>query len=141
MDYLTGGLWWIISSIFGLAWWIVTTLLWMLVWFVLPFAVVAFIALRVAESTFGQDAVRAWLKARTMKYGAGVWDRVRRISFALGVLPFRVIAWFVVYAVWHALVSVFWRPKWQPWTRAWGKRWRPAKTTASGRAVKVAAKV
>ncbi len=140
MDYLTGALWWIISSIFAVFWWIVATILWMLVWFVLPIAVVAFIALRGAESTFGQDAVRAWLKARSMKYGAGVWDRVRRISFALGVLPFRVIAWFAVYAVWHAVVSVFWRPKWQPWTRAWGRRWRRVKVTPSGRVVKADAK-
>lgn len=140
METLTGALWWLISSLFGVLWWIVSTLLWMFLWFVFPFLVVAFIALRLAENAFGQEAVRAWLKARSMKYGAGVWDRVRRLSFALGVLPFRVLVWFVVYTVWHAVVSIFWRPKWGPWQRAWAKRWKPVERTKSGRVVKAVAK-
>ena len=56
--------------------------------------VVAFIALRLAEKApSAQDAVRAWLKARVDEIRRrDVWDRVTAHgSFALGVLPFRVL--------------------------------------------------
>lgn len=124
---------WLASTLLSIAWWIVSTLLWAIVWFLLPFAIVAFIALRVAEGVLGPDVVRGWIKRQSMKFGASAFDRVwgrlwtflRRASFAVSVLPLRVVGWFIVYTVWHSLISLFWKPKWQPWTRAWAKRWKP----------------
>ena len=118
--------WMILATILAVVWWIVSYLVWIAVWFLLPFLVAAFIALRVAEKALGPEVVRAWVKARAMKFGTGSWERIRPWLFALGVLPFRVLAWFVVLAVWHAIVSLFWRPRWKPWPRAWEKRWKPA---------------
>lgn len=129
-------LWTILATLISILWWIVSTLLWVIVWFLLPFLIVAFIALRLAEKAFGQEAVRAWVKSKALLFGAGTWERVRPWLFALGVAPFRVLLWFIAYTIWHALVSLFWRPKWSPWTRAWGRRWKPVPRTPSGRAVK-----
>jgi hypothetical protein len=127
MDFVTALLGWIVAAlglVLGVLWWIVSYLLWGFVWLLLPLAIVAVLALRIAEKILGPDVVRAWVKARAMKFGTGTWDRVRPWLFALGVAPFRVLLWFPVYALWHAAVSLFWKPRWSPWQRAWGKRWR-----------------
>ena len=126
MSYLTSAIAWIFWTIVSVVTWVLSYLFWIFVWLVLPLVIVAFVAVRLAESILGQDVVRAWVKARSMKYGAGAWVRARRLLFALGVLPVRVVFWFAIYAVWHSLISLFWRPRWTPWARAWSKRWRPA---------------
>lgn len=136
MQTLFSVLWSIVSTLVSLIWWVASTLVWIAVWFLLPFLIVAFIALRLAERAFGEKAVRDWVKLRATRLGAGTWDRIRPWLFALGVLPFRVLAWFVVFAVWHAVVSLFWRPRWKPWQRAWGKRWKAARAGPSGRVAK-----
>lgn len=125
MDTILAPIVWLVGSLLGLVWWLVMQLFWIAVWLLLPVAVVVFLALRIAERAAGRDTVRAWVKAHTLKYGADAWARARRLTFALGALPFRVLAWFLVYALWHSIVSLAWRPKWSPWIRAWGKRWRP----------------
>ena len=130
MDYIFAPIVWIFGLILSAIWWIVWQLLWIVVWLVLPIVVVAVVALRIAERVFGQERVRDWVKARTAKYGRAVSDGARRLVFALGVLPFRVLFWFVVYAFWHVIVSLLWRPKWSPWQRAWAKRWRPRRIAA-----------
>lgn len=140
MDYLSSAIAWIFWTLLAALLWVLKTALWMFFWLILPLLVVAFVALRLAEQALGKDAVRAWVKARTLKYGSGAWIRARRLTFALGALPVRVLAWFVLYAVWHAIVSLAWRPKWGPWQRAWSKRWKPVQRTPSGRAVKAKAK-
>lgn len=130
---------WVVSTLFAIVVWVIGKLFWIILWLVLPLVILAFIALRVAESVLGQEAVRTWVKARSLKYGGAAWIRARRLLFALGVLPVRVLAWFAVYAVWHSIVSLLWRPKWHPWRKAWSKRWKKPKTTRSGRPVKTAA--
>ena len=130
-SWLFAAIWWVISFIWSIAWY----LLWVVIWLLLPVAIVAFIALRIAESVLGEKTVREWVKARAMKYGAGTWVYARRWTFALGALPLRVIGWLAVYTVWHSLISIFYTPRWKPWTRAWGKRWKPGGTAvAKGRA-------
>lgn len=124
MDYLLAPLFWLLSLILSIVWWIFTQLLWIVLWLLLPLAVAAFVALRVAERVIGQEKVRTWVKARSQKYGASASNRIRRAVFALGVLPIRVLFWLPVYALWHSIVSLLWRPKWSPWQRAWAKRWR-----------------
>ena len=125
MDYILAPIAWLFWTIIALVSWVLSKLFWIFVWLVLPFAIAAFVMLRVAENVLGQDVVRAWVKAKSMKYGAGAWTRLRRLTFALGVLPLRVIGWFVVYAIWYSVLSVFWTPRWRPWPRAWAKRWKP----------------
>lgn len=127
MDILTTLLGWLIAAVgllLSVLWWGVSYLVWGLIWLLLPLAILAFVALRAAEKMFGQEMVRAWVKARAAKFGAGTWGRVRPWLFALGVAPFRVLMWFPVYAIWHALLSLMWKPRWSPWQRAWSKRFK-----------------
>lgn len=128
---------WLLGWVFSILWSIVWYLLWVVIWLVLPFALVAFVALRVAEKALGPDVVRAWVKAQSMKYGSGVWTRVHRLLFALGALPLRVLGWLIVYTIWHSLVSLLWKPRWHPWSRAWAKRWKPMATPQRTRTAKV----
>jgi hypothetical protein len=124
MDYVLAPFIWLIGLIFSILLWIVTQLFWLVLWFVLPILVIAFVALRIAERVLGQEKVRAWVRARTQKYGSAASKRAQRWVFALGVAPVRVLFWFVLYTIWHSVVSLMWRPRWSPWQRAWGKRWR-----------------
>jgi hypothetical protein len=129
MHYVSAPIIWLLGVLANIALWVVTQLLWIVLWLLLPIAVAAFVALRVAERVLGQEKVRAWVRARTAKYGSAASIRARRLLFALGVAPVRVLFWFVIYAVWHSIVSLLWRPKWTPWVRAWAKRWRPQPKT------------
>lgn len=122
MDYLLAPVFWILGLLVSIVWWVIVQILWIILWLLLPLAIVAFIALRVAERVLGQEKVRGWVKARTQKYGASASKRIQRWIFALGVLPIRVLFWFPLYALWHSVVSLLWRPKWSPWQRAWAKR-------------------
>lgn len=129
MDVLSAILGWLVAAaslLLSILWWIVSYLLWGVLWLVLPLAIAAFVGFRLAEKTFGREVVRAWVKARAMRYGAGTWERVRPWLFAFTAAPFRVLLWFLAYALWHAIVSLFWKPRWTPWQRAWGKRWKDA---------------
>ena len=50
---------WLLGWVLSILWWIVSYLLWAVLWLLLPFALVAFVALRVAEKVLGPDMVRA----------------------------------------------------------------------------------
>lgn len=130
MDTLLWAICSVISLLLSVVWWIAGYLFWVFIWLILPFAIVAYLAMRAAEAIVGRDAVRAWVKDRSRRLGGGIWDRLSRLLLASSVLPFRVLFWFVVYAIWHSIVSLMWTPKWRPWTRAWSKRWRPPATAA-----------
>ena len=121
-------LWSIIVSVFwsllSVVWWLAVKLFWLLAWFVLPFLVLAFVALRAAEYLLGKAVVQAWVKRQSLKLGRGTWRRVHTALFALGSLPLRVLFWLVVYTLWHSVLSLLWTPRWKPWARAWGRRWR-----------------
>ncbi|MBN9290902.1 MAG: hypothetical protein J0H36_07260 [Hyphomicrobium denitrificans] len=124
MDYVLAPFLWLIGILVSIVFWIVTQILWILLWLILPLLVIAFVALRIAERVLGQEKVRGWVRARTQKYGSQASKRAQRWIFALGVVPVRVLFWFVLYAIWHSIVSLVWRPHWSPWQRAWGRRWR-----------------
>jgi len=124
MDYVLAPFLWLIGILVSIVFWIVTQVLWILLWLILPLLVIAFVALRIAERVLGQEKVRGWVRARTQKYGSRASKRAQRWIFALGVVPVRVLFWFVLYAIWHSIVSLIWRPHWSPWQRAWGRRWR-----------------
>lgn len=116
---------WLLGWLFAILWWIVSYLIWAVLWLLLPLALFAFIAMRLTEKMFGAEVVRAWVKQQSLKFGTGTWHRVRRLMFALGALPLRVLGWLIVYTIWHSLISLFWKPRWHPWNRAWDKRWKP----------------
>jgi len=128
MDYVLAPFLWLIGILVSILFWIITQVLWILLWLILPLLVIAFVTLRVAERVLGQEKVRAWVRVRTGKYGAKASKRVQRWIFALGVVPIRVLFWFMLYAIWHSIVSLLWRPRWSPWQRAWGRRWRKEPT-------------
>ncbi|MFN0219771.1 MAG: hypothetical protein ACKVP4_13265 [Hyphomicrobium sp.] len=125
---------WLIQVLLSILLWIVWQLLWIVLWFILPLAIVAYVAFRLAEKTLGPVVVRAWLKRQSLRLGGGIWDKLSRGLIASSVLPFRVIAWFLVYSVWHSIVGLLWTPRWKPWPRAWAKRWKaPSTKTAVAR--------
>ena len=121
-------LWWLLVQIFwlieGLVSWVFFTLLWLFLWVLLPFAVLVFIAIQVADYVLGRGQVWLWLKKQSLKYGARSWHYTRRAAFALTALPFRVLAYLLYYGLWHSIVSLVWKPERSPWERAWAKRWR-----------------
>lgn len=133
-------LWWLVLqtlwTVLGIVWWLLVKLFWILVWFLLPLALVLFVLLRVANHVLGREVVRAWLKRHSLRLGLGTWARTRRALVAVSVLPLRVLGWYVLYALWHSFVSLWWTPRWKPWPRAWARRWRerPAARPARGRA-------
>lgn len=128
---LLSPIFWVLQMLLSILLWVVWQLVWIAVWLLLPVAIVAFVALKLAEKTFGEAPVRAWVKARALKYGGGLGERMARGALAASVLPFRVSLWFVIYTIWHALVGLLWRPKWTPWERAWAKRWKPGGARAA----------
>jgi hypothetical protein len=124
MDYLLTPFLWLLGLLVSIVWWLITQLVWIVLWLLLPLAIAAFVALRIAERVLGREKVRGWVRARTQKYGLAASKRAQRLIFALGVVPVRVLFWFVLYAIWHSIVSLLWRPRWSPWQRAWSRRWR-----------------
>jgi hypothetical protein len=129
-------LWFIVASVLGVVWWIVWAVLWSLAWLLLPLLVIGYLALRASDQIFGKAAVRAWLTARAAALGGGVWFKVSRGLMATSALPFRVLFWLVTYTLWHSIISIFWRPRWQPWQRAWAKRWKPERVASTRAAAK-----
>ena len=121
-------LWWLFEKLLWLVWtvlsWFVSTFFWLSVWVLAPIAIVAFLAVRVAEYTIGKERVRLWVRQRSLKFGTAAWRRLHGVLFALGSLPLRVLVWLVLYTLWHSVISLLWTPEWKPWQRAWDRRWR-----------------
>lgn len=129
----------IIATIWAILWWVISTLLWTLVWVALPFAVAAYIGVRIAEAALGREVVRAWLRTKSKTLATGLGRRLSALMLALSALPFRVLAWLAVYSVWHSIVSLMWTPRWKPWSRAWAKRWGPPRAAKSAKPAKAGA--
>jgi hypothetical protein len=121
-------LWWLVAQIFWVAWvivsWLAAHLFWLSLWILLPVIVMAVVSLRVAEYKLGAEPVRSWVKRHSLRFGSATWHRARVALFALGGLPFRVLAWLVLYTLWHSVISLWWTPRWSPLNRAWSHRWR-----------------
>ena len=131
MDYVFAPIIWILGFFANVVLWVFWQLLWIALWLALPLLIIAFIALRGAEYILGQQKVRSWVKERAARYGTATSVRARRALFALGTVPLRVLFWFIIYAVWHSVVSLAWRPKWSPWRRALAKRARVKPKTST----------
>jgi hypothetical protein len=131
MEALFNAILTVLGVLFSILTWALWQLTWIVLWLILPVLIVAYIAVRIAENILGREVVRGWLRARSLRIGGGLAVRARRMLLAMSVMPVRVVFWFLIYAVWHSIVSLLWRPKWKPWARAWTKRWRPHTTTRS----------
>lgn len=129
----------ILGAIWAVLWWILSTLLWALVWVALPFAVAAYIGVRIAEAALGREVVRAWLRTKSKTLATGLGRRLSALLLALSALPFRVVAWLAIYTLWHSIVSLMWTPRWKPWPRAWAKRWGPPRAAKSAKPAKAGA--
>ena len=121
-------MWWLLVQVFwlieGIASWVFFTLLWLIFWVLLPFAVVAFVVIRIADNLLGREVVWLWLKRQSLKFGARTWRYTRRTAFALTALPVRILFYLLFFGLWHSIINLFWKPRWSPWERAWGKRRR-----------------
>jgi hypothetical protein len=124
---------WLLAQIFWAAWmllsWLALKLFWLLAWVLLPVLIILVVAVRVAEKLLGKERVRSWVRRHSLRFGTAAWRRTRRALFALGALPLRVSGWFVLYTLWHSILSLWWTPRWSPWRRAWARRWRRPRAT------------
>jgi hypothetical protein len=75
MEYLLAPIFWLLGLLASILWWVFMQIVWIVLWLLLPLAILAFVALRVAEHVLGQEKVRAWVKSRTQKYGVGIEAR------------------------------------------------------------------
>jgi hypothetical protein len=120
-------LWWLgvqaISVVWTLLSWILLQLFWLLLWMALPICVAAILCVLAAERFVGKERVRIWLRQQFLSLARRSWRRLRRALFAFWAVPLRVANWFVIFALWYAVLSLLRTPRWTPWQRAWRCRW------------------
>jgi hypothetical protein len=114
--YLVWAVWTVLS-------WLVLQLFWAVLWVALPVIVAAVLCAIAAERLIGKEPVRSWIRTHAYRLLARALHRARRAVFGLAALPVRVVGWFVIYATWHAMISLWWTPRWSPWQCAWRRRW------------------
>ncbi len=120
-------LWWLGMHFVWAAWmvlsWLLLQLFWTILWVALPVIVAAVLCALTAERLLGKEPVRSWVRTQCYRFMGNALHRARRACFALVALPVRVLGWFVIYTVWHAVINLWWSPRWRPWQRAWRCRW------------------
>jgi hypothetical protein len=118
---------WLSAQIVWTAWaivsWLLLQLFWLLLWSLVPIGVAALLCVLAAERLFGKRLVRPWLAQLWLRVRDAVWRRTPRMFFALWAVPARVLTWFVLFTLWHAVVNLCCTPSWRPWPRAWRRRW------------------
>jgi hypothetical protein len=95
----------------------------LLLWLALPMCVAAILCVLVAQRLFGKDLVRPWIRKQSLSFAKLAWHRTRKAVFVLWAVPVRVLVWFVIFALWHAVLNLWRTPRWIPWRRAWRCRW------------------
>jgi hypothetical protein len=120
-------LWWLGTHLVWAAWtvlsWLMLQLFWAVLWVALPVIIAAVLCAIAAERLIGKKPVRMWIRTHAYRLLAQALHRARRAVFVLAALPVRVLGWFVIYTIWHAVISLWWTPRWSPWRRAWRCRW------------------
>jgi hypothetical protein len=118
---------WVAAHIVWAVWtvlcWLLVQLFSLLLWLTLPIGIVAIVGVVVAERVFGKQQVRPWIRKQLGGMAGRAWGRVRSALFALWTVPLRVLGWFVIFALWYAVLNLWRTPRWTPWGRAWGRRW------------------
>jgi len=117
-------LWWLVAQLIWAVWAIFSWLLvQLLLWLALPVCVAGILCVFVAQRLFGKDLVWSWIRKGSLSLSKRVWHGVRRALFVLSAMPLRVFAWFVIFALWHAVLNLWRTPRWTPGQRAWRCRW------------------
>ena len=101
----------IISIIFSVIWWILS-------FFFLPLFILLVIALLVIRFAYRFDYLKPFIDRQFKKLGQYGLNSAKGIAYALTVLPLHVLFRFLWLSVWHAFISLLWKPKWSPWERA-----------------------
>jgi hypothetical protein len=120
-------LWWLISQMIWVVWavvaWLLLQLFWLLLWLVLPICAAAALCVFVGERLFGKELVRPWIRKQSRCLAKRARLRIRRALFVVWAMPVRLLNWFVIFALWHAVLNLWRTPRWTPWQRAWRCRW------------------
>jgi hypothetical protein len=120
-------LWWLSATLVWIVWailsWLLVQAFWLILWFTLPICVVGILAVLAAERFLGKELVRPWIRKQWRRFRKAVWQRARRVLVAVWAAPVRVASWFVIFALWHAVLNLLLTPRWTPWRRAWRRRW------------------
>jgi hypothetical protein len=103
--------------------WLLVQLFWLLLWFALPICVAAILCVVAAERLLGKEPVWRWIRTQLLSLAKRAWLRARRALFVAWVVPVRLLNWFVIFALWHAVLNLWRTPRWTPWARAWRCRW------------------
>jgi hypothetical protein len=118
---------WLAAQIIWVIWavlsWLLLQLVWMLVWVTLPICIFGISCILLAERFLGKPLVRRWIGKHSRRLTRTAWQRTRKFVFALWAVPTRVLGWFVVFALWHAVLNLWRTPRWRPWRRAWRRGW------------------
>jgi hypothetical protein len=120
-------LWWLGAQVIWAVWaivsWLLLQLFSLLLWLALPMCVAAILGVLGAERLFGKELVRPWIRRQSFSFIKRAWHSTRRALFVLWAVPVRVLAWLVIFALWHAVLNLWRTPRWTPWRRAWRCRW------------------
>jgi hypothetical protein len=118
---------WLSAQILWTVWavlsWLLLQVFWLLLWSLLPICLAAILCALAAERVLGRKLVRSWLRKNALMIANAVRRRMPRLIFGLWAVPARVLGWFVVFALWHAVLNLWRTPRWTPWRRAWRRRW------------------
>ena len=118
---------WLSAQILWTVWavlsWLIMQVVWLLLWSLLPICLAAILAALAAERVLGKRMVRSWLRKNARMAVNAARRRMPKVLFALWAVPARVLGWFVVFALWHAMLNLWRTPRWTPWRRAWRCRW------------------
>ena len=120
-------LFWFVAQIIWVVWtvlsWLFLQVFWLVLWLMLPICAAAVLCVFAAERLLGKDLVRGWLRRNALSFASEAGQRARKMLFALWSVPARVLGWFVVFALWYAVLNLWRTPRWTPWRRAWRCRW------------------
>jgi hypothetical protein len=120
-------LWWLGASVIWAVWavlsWLLVQLFWLLLWSALPIGIAAVLCVLAAERLLGKGLVRSWVRAQALAIAERARRHAGRALVALCTVPARVMLWFVIFALWHAVLNLWRTPRWTPWARAWRCRW------------------
>jgi hypothetical protein len=120
-------LWWLgaytIWAVWAVLSWLLVQLFWLLLWMVLPICVAAILCVFVTERVLGKELVWRWIRKQSLSLANRAWHRTRGALFVVSAVPVRVLNWFVIFALWYAVINLWRTPRWTPWQRAWRCRW------------------
>ena len=108
----------ILSIILYLFWLIFSVVWWFLSFLFLPLFILLIILIIVLRFAYRSPYFKPYLDKKFKQIGAYGLDKFKAILYTITVVPFHVLLRFILLSVWHAIISLLWKPKWSPWERA-----------------------